>query len=185
MFFKDENLIQQIGLILLGSGFGLVFIVIIVGLIFIGRQKKWFVKHGTQTEAEARVIEVKKVRHGMASKDRIGDRDWFSWDMIEAVTYTAEGRPMTTTYTRSGSAEEPIGATRRFTLFYDPQEPEYTSTSHPKANMSKSFTIIGGIALATPFLGLLVLVLGSSPLLGAFVIAICIVFFIRSKVRLS
>jgi hypothetical protein len=177
------NIVIKIGLIMLAAGFSLLLVWGFLRLFLKKKQMNWFTVYGISDKATARIIAVKKIHHATSGRSSSGssqNRDWYSWGITEEVSYAANGHPMVKEYTRgNGCSEDQVGDTRNFTLFYDPQKPDYTSLSDPKSYNNIIVRCIGYL-MAIGFLGMPVLIIGAFPRFG-FVLAGAIGLFILVK----
>jgi hypothetical protein len=179
------NIVIKIGLIMLSAGLLLMLVFLLLRLFLKKKQMNWFTVYGISAEAAVRIIAVKKIYHvasGRSSSGSSQNRDWYSWDITEEVSWTANGRPMVKEYTRgNGCSEDQIGDTRNLTLFCDPQEPEYTSLSDPKSYNNIIVRWVGYL-MAVGFLGMPVVIIGVAPEFG-FILVGAIGLFILVKWR--
>lgn len=152
---------------MLAGGVPLLLVFALIMSIMKKRQLHWLADYGVQTTAEAQITEVRNIPHRTKN-----GRDYNTWDVTETVTYRVSGRPVTAAYIRrNGKETDQVGGARRFSLFYDPNEPEYTSVSAPRASRGV-FRVIGAVIGAGAFLGLPVLLIGSEPVFGGVFVGI-------------
>jgi hypothetical protein len=164
------KIVTKIGLLMIASGFPVQIGFLLLRSFLKQKHKHWFAAYGISAKATLRIIAVKKIHHTPASRNSdhgLYKKDWDSWDVIEAVSYMANGRPMVKEYTRrDGRAEDKVGDTRDLTLFYDPHEPEYTSLSKPKSYSNMIFRCAEKLTAICFIIGMLLVVEGGFPGFG-------------------